>query len=180
MWPQGRHSSLTILKPVGKQLVDSFVRAFTTRGADDFRRFRRFGGQGDPGADATPVELEAPARSEAAFTRALQAQRFEVAWQLLAPSAQHAWRDARTFAAEMATGGQTRIERSRLMEIRILARWEDPDGRLVHERAAELHMEYHLRHRGRRLVVEKVLHLVDAGSGWKNLVYPSRQMLNTA
>lgn len=171
---------LTILAPLGKRLFDSLVRAFTTRGADDFHRFRRFGDLSEPGLDARRTELEAPARSEAAFTRALQAQRFDVAWQLLAPSAQHAWQDAGAFANEMATSGQIRIERARLKDIRILARWEDPDGRLVHDRTAELHIEYHLRHQGRRLVVEKILHLVDAGSGWKNLVYPSRRLRHTA
>jgi hypothetical protein len=171
---------LAILVPLGKRLLDSFVRAFTTRGADDFHRFRRFGDPFEPGLDAQRVDLGAPARSEAAFTRALQARRYDVAWQLLAPSAQQAWRDSQAFAAEMATGGPTRIERSRLKDIRILSRWEDPDAGLVHDRAAELQIEYHLSYQGRRRVVEKVLHLVDAGSGWKNLVYPSRRLRHTA
>ncbi len=170
---------LAILTPFGKRLWRAFLRAFTTRSADDFHRFQRFGGQPETDPSDRAAELEAPARSEAAFTRALQAQRFDVAWELLAPSAQQAWRDARTFANQMATSRRTRIERSRLKAFRMLKRWEDEGSGLVHERVAELHIEYHLSHQGHQLVVEKVLHLVDAGSGWKNLVYPSR-LLNTA
>lgn len=172
---------LAILKPVGERLVASFRATFTTHSAEDFQRFRQF----REAANTLPqrlerAELDAPTRSEAAFTRALQARQYDAAWQMLAPAAQRAWQDRRSFATEMAANRSARIERSKLKAIQLLPRWQDPVDGQVHERVAELQVEYHIRHHDRRFSVEKVLHLVRVDGDWKNLVYPSAPLLRSA
>ncbi len=172
---------IAILRPFAHRLLYSILASVTTRSAEDFGRFRRF----RESRAAVPERVaralrEAPSQSEAAFTRALQERRYELAWELLAPCAQRAWRDREVFVTEMAASKGMRIERSTLKSIRMLPSWQDPMGGEIYADVAEMEVEYHLRYRGRRTVVDKLVHLVHVEGGWKNLVYPPERLLHPA
>ena len=114
-----------------------------------------------------------PAFAEAVFVELMRARQYRRAWALLAPECQQSWGSVQPFIDAQRIGSLARLRGVRVVAVRHLRDWRDPDSGMVHTHAAELDVEYAFDDGNRGVAVPRTVHLVAAGGTWRSLCYPT-------
>ncbi|MDQ2960463.1 MAG: hypothetical protein M3R48_05365 [Candidatus Dormibacteraeota bacterium] len=114
-----------------------------------------------------------PAFSEAVFVELMRARQHRRAFALLSPECQQSWGSVQAFIDAQRIGALARLRGVRVLDVRYLAGWRDPDSGMVHEHAAELDAQYTVGDGHRELAVPRTVHLVAHDGAWRSLCYPT-------
>ncbi len=114
-----------------------------------------------------------PAFSEAIFVELMRARQYRRAFALLSPECQQSWGSLEPFVAAQRIGALATLRGVRVIAVRQLTGWRDPDSGMVHEHAAELDVEYAIGNGERGITVPRTVHLVAHQGAWRSLCYPT-------
>ena len=113
-----------------------------------------------------------PAYAEAVFVELMRAQRYDRAFDLLAPDCQRRWGSAQAFALAHGGRAMSQLLGVEVISVRHLQGWTDPATGRVHDYVAELDVEYAMGSRDQRTDVARTVHLVPCNGQWRSLSYP--------
>ena len=114
-----------------------------------------------------------PAFSEAVFVELMRARQYRRAFALLSPECQQSWGSVQAFIDAQRIGALAQLRGVRVLDVRYLAGWRDPDSGMVHEHAAELDAQYTVGDGRREMAVPRTVHLVAHAGAWRSLCYPT-------
>jgi hypothetical protein len=169
-------------------LVDAHTRTFWSRGAiapatlveaDDAvpelrgRRAATLVADHERGVAGSSRPRANPAFSEAVFVELMRARQYRRAYALLSPECQQSWGSLQAFIDAQRIGALVQLRGVRVVEVRQLDNWRDPDSGMVHAHAAELDVQYEMGDGTRAVSVARTVHLVAFQGGWRSLCYPT-------
>lgn len=114
-----------------------------------------------------------PAFSEAVFVELMRARQYRRAFALLSPECQQSWGALQSFIDAQRIGALAQLRGVRVLEVRHLDGWRDPDSGMVHDHAAELEVQYEVAAGERVVGVPRTVHLVAVEGSWRSLCYPT-------
>lgn len=186
--PEPRRDLTRLPAAARPHLVDSHTRTFWTRG-DAAAATLVEADLGDPamptgrastlvadhqrGVDLTGRPRANPAFSEAIFVELMRARQYRRAYSLLSPECQQSWGSLEVFIAAQRLGALARLGGVKVLQVRHLDGWRDPDSGMVHEHAAELDVEYEIGDANRSVSISRTVHLVAHRGAWRSLCYPT-------
>lgn len=170
-------------------LVDSHTRTFWSHGADNPATLVEADGEApQPGSAGRVASLVAehergavttgrpranPAFSEAVFFELMRARQYQRAYALLSPECQQSWGSLQAYIDAQRSGAVTQLRGVRVVAVRQLRGWRDPDSGMVHDHAAELDVEYAVGDDHQEFAVPRTVHLVGHRGTWRSLCYPT-------
>ena len=102
----------------------------------------------------------------------MRARQYRRAFALLSPECQQSWGSLQAFVDAQRIGALAQLRGVRVIAVRQLDNWRDPDSGMVHEHAAELDVEYSIGD-VTRSDLPRTVHLVAHQGGWRSLCYPT-------
>ena len=114
-----------------------------------------------------------PAFSEAVFVELMRARQYQRAYALLSPECQQSWGTLQRFIDAQRLGSLARLRGVRVLAVRHVEGWRDPDSGIVHDHAAELDVVYEMGDATRTSSVPRTVHLVAHAGAWRSLCYPT-------
>ena len=135
-----------------------------------------------PEENADPERALAPSSFEQRFTRLQREEDFTGMWDLLAQDAQREWGGRDEFVEALrheGTLGWTVLD-VRVLGVQVLSEWHDERRGHDYRGVAQLRCRYRLQHREgdgedastREVELDRQVHLVPEGTGWRTLYYP--------
>jgi hypothetical protein len=114
-----------------------------------------------------------PAFSEAVFVELMRARQYRRAYALLSPECQQSWGSLEAFIAAQRIGALAQLRGVRVLQVRHLEAWRDPDSGMVYDHAAELDVEYQIGDAARPVSLPRTVHVVAHRGSWRSLCYPT-------
>lgn len=133
-----------------------------------------------PEENADPERALAPSSFEQRFTRLQREGDYTAMWDLLAGDAQREWGGPQRFVDTLTHEGTLGwdVLDVRVLGVQVLSEWHDEwRGRDYHG-VARLQCRYRLQHQeeegasSREVELDRVVHLIPEGAGWRTLYYP--------
>lgn len=114
-----------------------------------------------------------PAFSEAVFVELMRARQYRRAYALLSPECQQSWGSLQAFIDAQRIGALATLRGVRVIDVRHITGWRDPDSGIVHAHAAELDVQYEIGDAVRTFNLPRTVHLVADRGAWRSLCYPT-------
>ncbi len=135
-----------------------------------------------PEENADPERALAPSSFEQRFTRLQREGDYTAMWDLLATDAQREWGDRDRFVDTLTREGTLGwdVLDVRVLGVQVLSEWRDERREQEYRGVARLHCRYRLQHRKgegedastREVELDREVHLIPEGMGWRTLYYP--------
>lgn len=135
-----------------------------------------------PEENSDPERALAPSSFEQRFTRLQREEDYTSMWELLAGDAQREWGGRDRFVDALRREGNLgwRVLDVRVLGVQVLERWRDERRGRDYRGVARLDCRYRLQHEDgggaaaprREVELDRQVHLVPEGEGWRTLYYP--------
>jgi hypothetical protein len=174
--------------PAHVGLVDANTRTFWARGAAAPATLVEAGAAHDPvrgvrvkalvsAHDHGHLRVDGRPRANPAFTEALfvelmRAHQYPRAFAMLWKDCRAAWGSPEKFAAAQGAAPMHRLRGVRVLDVRHLGQWTDPERGTTHRDVAELEVEYTVGAGRSTTTLQRIVHLVSAEGRWWSLCYP--------
>jgi hypothetical protein len=140
------------------------------------RRYRPWEVEEDPRhhMPAPARQQIAPGAFEMLFMRLHADGRFDEMWEMIAEDAQEAWGGRDMFIREVPRmDDETELLDIEVLNVQVLDTWTDHRHDRTYSNVAQMKLRYRVREQWKDWTLDRQVHLVPGGGGWRTLFYPA-------